>query len=207
MAYNNLKKALIGALALSASSAAFAADEKPLMTGASASMLANTCAGCHGTNGASAGPASPSIGGISAVYFEEVMQGFKSGAVPSTIMGRIAKGYNDDEIKAMGELFSKQPFVKATQSFDQAKADEGAKLHDKYCEKCHADGGASKEDDSGILLGQMTPYLHYTIADFKAGDREMTKKMKKQVEKMLKKEGDAGFDALLNFYARGTWNK
>lgn len=48
MAYNNLKKALIGALAISASSVAFAADEKPLMSGASASMLANTCAGCHG---------------------------------------------------------------------------------------------------------------------------------------------------------------
>ncbi len=207
MAYKYLKKALIGALALSASSAVFAADEKPLMSGASAGMLSNTCAGCHGTNGASAGPATPSIGGISAVYFEEVMQGFKSGEVPSTIMGRIAKGYSDDEIKAMGEHFSKQPFVKAEQSFDAALADEGAKLHDKYCEKCHADGGASSEDDSGILLGQLTPYLHYSIADFKAGDREMTKKMKKQVNKMIKKEGDAGFDALLNFYARGTWTK
>jgi sulfide dehydrogenase cytochrome subunit len=207
MAYNNLKKALIGTLVLSASSAVFAADEKPLMSGASASMLANTCAGCHGTSGASAGPATPSIGGISAVYFEEVMQGFKSGEVPSTIMGRIANGYSDEEIKSMGEHFSQQPFVKAEQSFDAAQADEGAKLHDKYCEKCHADGGASAEDDSGILLGQLTPYLHYAIADFKAGDREMTKKMKKQVNKLIKKEGDAGFEALLNFYARGTWNK
>jgi len=31
--------------------------------------------------------------------------------------------------------------------------------------------------------------------------------MKKQVNALIKKEGDAGFDALLNFYARGTWNK
>jgi sulfide dehydrogenase cytochrome subunit len=207
MAYTTLKKALIGTLALSASSAVFAADEKPLMMGASASMLANTCAGCHGTDGASAGPASPSINGISAVYFEEVMQGFKSGEIPSTIMGRIAEGYSDDEIKAMGEFYSKKPFIKANQSFDNALANKGAKLHDKYCEKCHADGGASAEDDSGILLGQLTPYLHYTLADFKAGDREMTKKMKKQVNKLIKKEGDTGFDALLNFYARGTWNK
>jgi sulfide dehydrogenase cytochrome subunit len=206
MAYNTLKKALIGALALSASSAVLAADEKPLMTGASASMLANTCAGCHGTNGASSGPASPSISGISAVYFEEIMVGFKSGEIPSTIMGRIAEGYSDDEIRAMGEYYSKQPFVKANQSFDKALADKGAKLHDKYCEKCHADGGASAEDDSGILLGQLTPYLHYTLADFKAGDREMSKKMKKKVNQLMKKEGDAGFEALLNFYARGTWN-
>lgn len=207
MAYNNLKKALIGALALSASSAAFAADEKPLMSGASASMLANTCAGCHGTHGASAGPATPTISGISAVYFEELMEGFKSGEVPSTIMGRIAKGYSEDEIKAMGEYFSEQPFVKPEQSFDAAMADKGAKLHDKYCEKCHADGGSSADDDSGILLGQLTPYLRFTLADFKAGDREMTKKMKKQVNRVMSKEGDAGFEALFNFYARGTWNQ
>ena len=45
------------------------------------------------------------------------------------------------------------------------------------------------------------PYLRYTFADFKAGDREMTKKMKKQVEKLLKKEGDDGVDALMNYYA------
>jgi sulfide dehydrogenase cytochrome subunit len=194
-------------MVLRASSAVLAAEEKPLMTGASASMLANTCAGCHGTHGASAGPASPSISGISAVYFEEIMQGFKSGDIPSTIMGRIAEGYSEDEIKAMGEHFSKQAFVKAQQSFDDTLAVKGEKLHDKYCEKCHADGGSSAEDDSGILLGQLTPYLHYALTDFKAGDREMTKKMKKKVNQLMKKEGDAGFDALLNFYARGTWNK
>ncbi|MEW8627852.1 MAG: cytochrome c4 [Candidatus Thiodiazotropha sp.] len=202
MAYNNLKRALIGALALSASSAAFAAD-KPLMSGASASMLANTCAGCHGTYGASIGPASPSIGGISAVYFEEVMQGFKAGDIKSTIMTRIAKGYTDDEIKLMGEYFSKQPFVMAKQDFDPAKAKKGAKLHDKYCEKCHADNGTSAEDDSGILMGQLVPYLEYTMADFKSGEREMTKKMKKKVNQLLKKEGDAGIDALNHFYASG----
>jgi cytochrome subunit of sulfide dehydrogenase len=203
MAYNNLKKALVGALALSASSVAFAADEQPLMSGASATMLANTCAGCHGTNGASAGPATPSIGGISAVYFEEVMEGFKSGEVNSTIMKRIAEGYSDAEIKAMGEYFSKQPFVMAKQSFDADKAKKGAKLHDKYCEKCHADNGTSAEDDSGILMGQLTPYLHYAMADFRAGDREISKKMKKKVNQLLKKEGDAGIDALFNFYASG----
>ena len=201
MAYTYLKTALIGALAMSASSLAFAADEVPTQTGASPEMLANTCAGCHGTHGASAGPATPTIAGISPVYFEEVMQGFKSGEIKSTIMGRIAQGYSDEEIKAMGEAFSKQPFIAATQTFDAKKADLGAKLHDKYCEKCHADGGTSADDDSGILSGQLVPYLKYTFVDFKAGDREMTKKMKKQVEKLLKKEGDDGVDALMNYYA------
>jgi sulfide dehydrogenase cytochrome subunit len=200
MAYTYLKTALLGALAISASSLAFAADT-PTQTGASPVMLANTCAGCHGTNGASAGPATPTIAGISPIYFEEVMLGFKNDEIKSTIMGRIAKGYSEDEIKAMAEVFAKQPFIAVKQSFDEKKADFGAKLHDKYCEKCHADGGTDTEDDSGILSGQLIPYLKYTLADFKAGDREMTKKMKKQVNKLLKKRGDEGFDALMNYYA------
>ena len=202
MAYTTLKKALLGALVLSASSAAFAADEtNPTMTGASAIMLANTCAGCHGTFGASVGPATPSLGGISDEYFQETMKGFASGEIKSTIMGRIAKGYSEEEIAAMAGYFSKQKFVAAKQSFDADKAKEGAKLHDKYCEKCHAEGGSSAEDDSGILAGQLVPYLRYTLADFKAGDREIPKKMQKKLNKLLQKEGDAGVDALMNFYA------
>jgi len=203
MAYDKFKTALAVALALSASSVAMAADEKPLMSGASASMLANTCTGCHGTQGASSGPATPSIAGISADYFEDLMQAFKSGEAKATIMGRIAAGFSEQEIKAMGEYFSKQPFVPAAQSADADLAKEGAKLHKKYCEKCHEDGGSSAEDDAAILAGQLTPYLRFTIADFKAGDREMPRKMKKQFTNLMKKEGNAGIEALLNFYAQG----
>ncbi|MDJ0807184.1 MAG: cytochrome c4 [Gammaproteobacteria bacterium] len=202
MAYTTLKKALIGALVISASSVTFAADEKKAtMTGASADMLSNTCAGCHGTYGASAGPATPSLGGISSEYFQETMAGFASGDIKSTIMGRIAQGYSEEEIALMADYFSKQKYVPAKQSFDEALAKKGAKLHDKYCEKCHAEGGSSAEDDSGILAGQLIPYLRYTLADYKAGDREMTKKMKKKVNKLMQKEGDAGFEALFNYYA------
>jgi len=201
MAYTTLKKALFSALVISASSAAFAADEAPTLTGASATMLANTCAGCHGTYGASAGPATPSLGGISSEYFKEVMAGFANDEIKSTIMGRIAKGYSEEEIALMGDYFAKQQFVAPKQPFDEELAKNGAKLHDKYCEKCHAEGGTDVEDDSGVLSGQLVPYLRYTLADFKAGDREMPKKMKKKVNKMLKKEGDAGVEALMNFYA------
>ncbi|EGV51006.1 c-type cytochrome [Candidatus Endoriftia persephone] len=201
MAYTTLKKALIGALAISASSMAFAADKKPLMMGASDSMLANTCAGCHGTNGASAGPATPSIAGLSTEYFVEAMQGFKSGDIPTTIMARIAKGYSDDEFKQMASYFGKKPFVGAEQKYDATLAKKGAKLHDKYCEKCHAEGGSSAEDDSGVLAGQLAMYLKWSLADYKAGDREAPKKMKKKLNKMLKKEGDKGIEALVNFYA------
>jgi len=168
----------------------------------SASMLANTCAGCHGTEGVSNGPATPTLAGISEEYFKEVMEEYKSGERRSTIMGRIAKGYSDKEIELLAGYFAKKKFVAAKgQKFDPKLAKKGAKLHDKYCEKCHADGGTSAEDDSGILAGQWKPYLQYTISDFLAGKSHMPKKMKKKLKKLHAKKGDAGIQALLEFYA------
>jgi sulfide dehydrogenase cytochrome subunit len=196
MAHHSFRYALLaGALAVAAGGNAAAAP--------SASMLANTCAGCHGTDGASVGPAAPTIAGISKIYFIELMAGFASGEVPSTIMGRIAKGYTEEEIEAMAGYFSSQPFVKAKQEFDPKMADNGAILHDKYCEKCHADGGSSAEDDAGILNGQWRPYLAWTMSDFVSGKREAPKKMRKKVEELNEKYGDKGFEALFNFYASG----
>ena len=66
-----------------------------------------TCAGCHGTAGVSQGTA-PSIAGEDADDLKEMMLDFKSGKEKSTIMGRIAKGYSDEELAAVAEYFSKQ---------------------------------------------------------------------------------------------------
>ena len=167
----------------------------------SASMLANTCAGCHGTNGSSVGPASPTIAGISRDYFIETMEAYKKAERPSTIMSRIAKGYTEKEIELMADFFSKQPFVRYSQKHDKKKAKLGKKLHKKYCEKCHEDAGRSAEDDAGILAGQWEPYLRYTMEDFTSGKRSMEKKMKKKMDKLDKAHGDKGVDALIHFYA------
>ena len=200
------KALLLTGLALSISMSAFAADDKKkapkVMSGASAKMLADTCTGCHGFDGNSKGPATPSIAGASAEYLTEMMKAYKSGDASSTIMGRIVKGYTDEELAQVAEVYAKKKFVSAAgQKFDEKLVKKGKKLHDKYCEKCHAEGGTSAEDDSGLLAGQWTPYLQATIADFAAGTREMPKKMKKKMKKMKQKEGDDGIKALFSYYA------
>ena len=191
MKQSNAIKAALVASGLVLGGTAFA--ETP-----SATMLAYTCAGCHGTGGNSMGPATPTIAGHSKDYIVEAMQEYKSGDRPSTIMERIAKGYSDEEFEAMGEYFAAQPFVPAKQEPGK-NAKKGAKLHDKYCEKCHSEGGSTAEDDV-ILAGQWVPYLQYSMEDFMSGKRKMTKKMKKKVEQMHKKEGDAGTAAVIDFY-------
>ncbi len=173
------------------------------MSGASATMIANTCAGCHGTYGASNGPSIPILGGMSAVYLVEMMEAFKADDIPSTIMGRLAKGYTTEEFERMGEYFAKQKFVAATgQKSDIKKAKKGAKIHDKYCEKCHSEQGTLAYDDSGFLKGQWKSYLSAQLKDFHSKDRQASKKMAKKMKKMLKKEGSAGLEALLEFYSK-----
>ncbi len=202
MTYRSIiQAALVAGLAIGASATTIAAEKPKLMMGASARMLADTCAGCHGGDGASNGPATPTIAGLSPDYFEETMEDFADGEIPSTIMGRIAKGYTKDELKTLAKYFEKLPFVPAKQEFNPKLVKKGKKLHKKYCEKCHGDGGTSAEDDAGVLAGQWTPYLSWQLANFKAGDREAPKKMKKKMKKMLSKEGSKGLEALISYYA------
>lgn len=203
-----LKTTLLASLALVFSQAAFAADDKAkkakpeLLMGASASMIGNTCAGCHGSNGVSKGPSIPTLAGMSSAYLVETMEGYKSGDIPSTIMGRLAKGYTSEEFALMGEYFAKQKFVAAKQKFDETKAEEGAKLHEKYCEKCHSESGTVADDDSGFLKGQWKSYLAAQLMDYQNKDRKAPKKMKKKLKKLHKKHGPAGIEALLEYYAK-----
>ena len=79
-----------------------------LMAAPSASMLADTCAGCHGPDGSSMGPAIPNIAGMSAEYFNTVMKEYADDDRYSTIMGRIARGYTKEEIALMADYFAGQ---------------------------------------------------------------------------------------------------
>ena len=194
MKYKTIVQSLLVAGGLAFGSAAMAATP-------SASMLGNTCFGCHGPDGNSTGPATPSIAGYSKTYMVETMKEYKSGERASTIMTRVAKGYTDEEIDLMGDFFAaKKPMVTANQMANAGEAAKGAKIHKKYCEKCHEDGGSSADDDAGLLAGQMMPYLNYTLEDMHSGARSMPKKMKKKMKEMHKKHGDAGVKALVNYY-------
>ncbi len=73
---------------------------------ASSVVLANTCFSCHGTDGHSAG-AMPALNGKPAKLIEIALKAFRDGKKDSTVMMRIAKGFNDAEIKALSEYFSK----------------------------------------------------------------------------------------------------
>lgn len=195
MKYRNLIQSAIIAGGLALSGASFAATP-------SAEILGYSCAGCHGTNGVSAGPATPSLAGMPSEYFMDSMNEYKEGTRPSTIMMRIAKGYTEEEYKLMAGFFAKQKYAATKQDFDAGKAKAGKKLHDKYCEKCHENGGGvAEENESNMLAGMPMPFMRWSFEDYDSGDRTMGKKMKKKMKKMHQKAGAEGIEQLLHYYA------
>lgn len=71
------------------------------------SALADACAPCHGTDGMSPG-AIPALTGRTAAFITQRMLEFKSGAREGTVMNRIARGYDDDEIAAIARHLGNQ---------------------------------------------------------------------------------------------------
>jgi sulfide dehydrogenase cytochrome subunit len=68
---------------------------------------ATSCSGCHSVSATIETPVPP-IRGRDPAETVTAMQQFRSGQRPSTVMGRIAKGFSDDEIQAIAAWLAVQ---------------------------------------------------------------------------------------------------
>lgn len=163
----------------------------------SADMLAHTCAGCHGTDGASAGAAMPTIGGFEKAYLVNVLTDYKHGLRPATIMDRIMRGYSDQEIAAIASWFAARPWVSTDRPVDGDLAQRGELVHLEHCETCHGDGGRGQDDKSPRLAGQWAPYLRHTLESCRA--KGLRCKTRQGAERVLALD-EAEIDALVHYY-------
>ncbi len=175
-----------------------------------ASPLIESCADCHGKDGASIESDVPVIAGLSTDYLISTMEEYRteerpcaeskirSGDTsrPATDMCKIAKAISATELTEVAEHFSALPFVRAKQTVDPAQVAIGKKVHELHCEKCHADGGSAKDDDAGILAGQWMPYLEGSLKEYTEGSRTPPKKMKPKLDELSAEDRSA----LLHFY-------
>ena len=95
-----LRALLLGGLAALWSIPGWAADAPP--------AGASSCTGCHAP---AKGPATalPSIEGRDPAQLKALLEGFRSGAVPATLMNRIMLGFSPEEIAALAEWFGRKP--------------------------------------------------------------------------------------------------
>ena len=142
--------------------------------------LARTCNNCHGVGGVSVGSSIPSIGGLSRDYLRTVMKEWKYDERSSITMGRIVKGFSDDEIDALAAHFAKQRWVASKKPAAPAVLAKGKSAIAEYCEDCH--GLTGSDPDVGVpkINGQWSKYMElelekYRSKEFKMPHRKMTK--------------------------------
>ena len=68
--------------------------------------MAATCAACHGTHGKLGTVEYMPLAGMAEKEFVRAMQDFRSGKRASTLMGHVANGFSDNEIRAMAKYFA-----------------------------------------------------------------------------------------------------
>lgn len=141
----------------------------------------------------------PIIGGLPEGYIKKVMQQFKSGERFSTIMGRLAKGYQDQDLATMAEYFSKQQWVSASQPVEAALLKRGQMLHEDNCESCHEDNGRSTAENMSRMAGQWAGYLEIEL--YKYRDEQFKMPQPKKMLRVLKELSPEDLKALVQFYA------
>ncbi|MCR4301482.1 MAG: c-type cytochrome [Sulfuricaulis sp.] len=184
-----------------------------LATGAWAAdvnKLIESCANCHGKDGASTESDIPIISGFSSQYIIDSMVTYKKKERPcpetkyrtgdkkgqKIDMCQVAKDLSEADVKQLAQHYAGKKFVRAQQKFDPALAKKGKDVHAGQCEKCHSDGGSLAADDAGILAGQWMPYLEETFKEYATGKRPQPKKMKPKMDKLDK----AQTEALIHYY-------
>jgi sulfide dehydrogenase cytochrome subunit len=158
--------------------------------------LANSCNNCHGVNGVSAGQSMPSIGGLPEAYLKNIMMQWKSGERYSATMGRLIKGYSDEEIAALAAYFSKKPWVPVAQKTDKAAVKKGKTAVAK-CTVCHGDTGAG-DAETPKLTGQWSHYMELELMKYRDEAVAMPdKKMRSAAQKL----NEADSKAAAEFFA------
>ena len=66
---------------------------------------AASCLGCHAVDGADS-PVAP-LSTLTAQQIETAMSAFRAGTRSSTVMDRIAKGFSDEEVRAIAQWYAR----------------------------------------------------------------------------------------------------
>lgn len=128
---------------------------------------AANCSGCHGDQGVSGSPATPSLAGQDAQYFVAAMQAYKSGARGDETMKAMAASLDDDTMKNLSAFYAAQepklPNVRKPLTTEEWT---------QRCDRCHGLNGNSTDPRLPMLAGQRLDYLQKVLHDYRARTRK-----------------------------------
>lgn len=138
-------------------------------TVAAGKTAANACIACHGADGNSKLPGTPSLAGQHPGFLLNAMQAYKDGGRKDAIMaGQVAK-LDKVTMENIAAYFAAQtPIARDKSSSGDAVA--GEPLSGK-CGGCHGQQGHSADEKTPSLAGQDAPYLVKTMKNYRDGSR------------------------------------
>ena len=134
--------------------------------------LATVCGGCHGENGISQTPLTPSLAGEPDDYIQWQLVYFRNSARKSDVMGPIAESLDNPTIRNLGAYYaSLSPPAPQPAPASDTLAQAGAKLAvQQRCKSCHGDNYEGV-GPAARLAGQREDVLLKALRDFKSGAR------------------------------------
>ncbi|OWW19436.1 c-type cytochrome [Noviherbaspirillum denitrificans] len=164
--------------------AADAAKGEQLYGSGDAARGVIACVGCHGPAGNSTITQNPKLGGQHAAYVAKQLADFKSGQRNNPIMGGIAKGLSDEDMKNIAAFLDKQE-AKPGAAKNKDTVEAGKKIYRAgiaeknvpACAGCHGASGAGIPAQFARLAGQHQDYTTAQLTAFRQGARKNSVQM------------------------------
>jgi cytochrome c553 len=137
---------------------------------AAGKALAETCVGCHGADGISQTPNTPSLAAQPDEFVQWQLVYFRSGTRKDPAMQPIAESLEATDVRNLGAYFASLAPPKPSSAQDPG-TEAGAKLAAaRRCTFCH---GEHYEGNKAVgrIAGQREDYLYKALSDFKSGAR------------------------------------
>ena len=137
---------------------------------AAGKSAAADCAGCHGEQGVSGNPATPSLAGQDAEYFVEALKAYKSNSRSDDTMKTLASGMDEKTMKNLAAYYANlQPQA------PKVKKPLTTKESAQNCDRCHGLNGNSTDPLVPSMAAQRADYLEIVLRAYQKGERKNTK--------------------------------
>lgn len=133
---------------------------------AAGERLAENCATCHGLDGNTTAPDTPSLAGQDPVYFVQSLKAYVNGQRDHGPMRNALNGLSDSDLANMAAFYAAQapqPRV--------VRAPLTAREWLARCGRCHGTEGNSTDPRYSRLAGQNEPYLVKALQSYANGER------------------------------------
>jgi cytochrome c553 len=159
---------------------------------AAGKAAATSCTGCHGDNGNSTSPDTPTLAGQDAEYLEAAINAYKDGSRSAEAMKGIAAALDAKTMKDLAAYFAAQAPARLA-----VRRPLGLAEWADRCDRCHGPNGNSIEPLIPRLAAQRADWLEAALVAYRKGERKSA-----AMSAMSTQLGDADIKEIALYYSR-----